>query len=71
MTAVAAAITINVGGRRSVYPVAAKRCAMAASSAATTAEVEESGPAMVKGSELRQLTIAPAIAADRNVTAMP
>ena len=44
---------------------------MAATRAATTAEVEKSGPAMANGSELRQATTAEATAADRKVTAMP
>ncbi len=68
---VANTITINVGASRSTSPAASRRCAIVASSAATTAEVEESGPAIVKGSELRQVTIAPATAADMNVTATP
>jgi hypothetical protein len=46
-------------------------CPIVASNAATTAEVEESGPAIVKGSELLQQTITPPIAAERNVTEMP
>ncbi len=71
MTPVAKAITISTGSSSSVSPAAESRAAMAAASAAITAEVEESGPAMAKGSELRQATIAAATAADRKVTAMP
>jgi hypothetical protein len=39
--------------------------------AAMTTETELSGPAMAKGSELRNATIDPPMAADRKVTATP
>ena len=68
---VASAITISVGASSRVSPAAMRRCAIAATSAAITAEVDESGPAMAKGSELRQATMAPATAAVKKVTAMP
>ena len=42
-----------------------------ATSAASTTEMELSGPATANGSELRNATITPPTAADRNVTAMP
>jgi len=42
-----------------------------ATKAARTTDIELSGPATAKGSELRTATIAPPTAADRNVTAMP
>ena len=42
-----------------------------ATNAARTTEIELSGPATAKGSELRNATIAPPTPADRNVTAMP
>ena len=42
-----------------------------ATMAAMTTEMELSGPATAKGSELRSATTAPPIAADRNVTATP
>ena len=42
-----------------------------ATMAAMTTEIELSGPATANGSELRNATIAPPMAADKNVTATP
>jgi len=47
------------------------RSAAAAASVAVTADVAESGPARVNGSELRNVTNRPPIAAERNKTVMP
>ena len=48
-----------------------KRVMSAATSAAVTATVVGSGPAMAKGSELRSATMALLMASVRNVAAMP
>ena len=70
--AVASAIAISVGTRRSVVrPSAARRWIMAATSAAMMAEVPLSGPATANGSELRSATTAAATVADMNVSATP
>ncbi len=71
VSAVVSDRAISVGASRSVPPEAMTRWITLATSAASTTEVELSGPATAKDSELRSATITPAIAADKNVTAMP
>ena len=71
VSAVASAMAISAGSSRSLLPLATKCCTSVATKAARTTEIELSGPATAKGSELRIATIAPPTAADKNVTAMP
>ena len=71
MSPVVSAIAMITGPRRSGLPAARSRWTTVVTSAAMTTEIELSGPATAKGSELRNATIAPPSAADRNVTATP
>ena len=68
VSAVAAEIAMRVGTRGSTLP---RRWITVATRAASTTEMELSGPATANGSELRQATIEPPMAAERNVTATP
>ena len=66
------AMTISVGSSRwGPAPLAMSRPISEAASPAVTAEVDVSGPAMAKGSELRSATTNALTAVDRNVTAIP
>ncbi len=71
VSAVVNDMAIRVGASRSVPPYATSRWTRVATIAAMTTEMELSGPATAKGSELRNATIDPPTAADKNVTATP
>jgi hypothetical protein len=63
---------MSVGWRRSALPPwATMRWPTVATIAAITTEIELSGPATAKGSELRSATTVPPTAADRKVPAIP
>ena len=71
VTPVLSTITTSVGPSRSVLPLSVRCWTTAATRAAMTADVDASGPAIAKGSELRIATTAAATAAERKVMATP
>ena len=71
VAAVVSAMTMSVASSTSLWPPAAMRRISVATIAAMMTEMELSGPATAKNSELRDATTAPATAADRKVTDTP
>ena len=71
VSAVVSDIAISVGASRSALPRDSALDDGRDQRPPMTTEMELSGPATAKGSELRQATIVPPTAADKKVTAMP